>query len=199
MIRLLVCCCLSFLFISQASLFAQTDEATGQPAESVLSNQQVTQAEAAKPDTRPDNERPELGAILVPGTKGASVQSVYTNGPLHQQDFRSGDVLLSIDDVKMTTSNDVLEFLKGKKPGDLVQINRDRAGAIDKLSVKLMSRKRILEVSNIEGNPNANISRQYVGSGVAAAEAMQRMQTRLEKLEAEVKRLRAELESLRKE
>lgn len=179
------------------SLFAQ-DVSLSQivPQESVVADPQ-------KVDARPDAERPVFGVTFEQGESGLRVQSVFTNGPFYQVSVRSGDVIVKLDDVDVKTRQQVDRFLLDKKPGEFVRVTRVRDGVTEVLAVRLMSREKLLKVSNTDKDNNANISRQYVGETPARQpyhpDVLLEVDQRLQAMQAEIESLRAEIERLRSE
>ena len=98
------------------------------------------------------------------------------------------------------TGADIDRILLTKKPGDVLMLTRVRAGKSVEQSVKLMSRKKLYEVSNTREESTANISRQYVaGQAVLSGHAavLQLTESRLQMLEAEIRELRRQIEQLK--
>ena len=117
-------------------------------------------------DTRPDAQRPELGAMFEVVDQGLRIKSVFTNGPLHQMGFGTGDIVTNVNSTPVVKEGDIEQVLLNTKPGDFVPVVRLREGRSDEFSVRLMSRQKINEGSNIKGGvPDARVARQYVGQG----------------------------------
>jgi hypothetical protein len=153
------------------------------------------------PDTRPDTERPVFGAMFLPAENGMKIQSVFTNGPMYQQEIFTDDLIPKLDKVAVRTQQDIFRFLMEKKPDDVVVVTRIRDGVSTELSVKLMSQARLLEVSNTTDDAQANISRQYVGQTppIYQADVLLQVDQKLKSMQQEIESLRAELERLRKD
>ncbi len=150
-------------------------------------------------DTRPDDQRPKLGGVYSPTENGLKVDSVYTNGPLHQHEVFSGDVITHIDGVAMESVEDLETFLLNKNPGDEVLVKRVRDGVNREVLVRLISKTELSEVSNTENRQAQNTSRQYVGvsENWSDRDRLILIDDRLHKLETEVRTLRLQIRQLK--
>ena len=152
-------------------------------------------------DTRPDDRRPKLGGVYSSAENGLKVDSVFTNGPLHQQDVYSGDIISHIDAVAIKSESELESFLLNKNPGDEVMITCIRDGNSREIPVRLISKTELSKVSNTEGQPPQNTSRQYVGldSRMFDTDRLILLDDRVKTLENKVQTLRLEIKQLRQE
>jgi serine protease Do len=73
-------------------------------------------------------------------TRGILVQSIFPNAPAAKSDLSPGDVIIEIDGVEIASVEDVQTQIKGKQPGDEVEltvIRRDEAGANRRFYIKI--------------------------------------------------------------
>src|SRR3954451_11091200 len=76
----------------------------------------------------------------VSGTDGAEVQSIIPGGPAENGKLRTGDVITKIDGAPITRSSDVAQVIATKRPGDKVDVEVERNGKSQTLTVKLGTR-----------------------------------------------------------
>ena len=115
-------------------------------------------------DARPDDRLPTLGGVYSSAEIGLHIDSVYTNGPLHQHDGHSEDTISQVDGIAVNSEQDLVRLLLGKNPGDRVVVTRIRDGVAQDIVIRLISRTELRKVSNTKNQPVPNISRQYVGT-----------------------------------
>jgi putative serine protease PepD len=73
----------------------------------------------------------------VPGMSGALVSQVASGGPAARAGIQQGDVITKADGTTITSAQDLLTVLAGKKPGDTLTLTLDRSGTTVSLHVKL--------------------------------------------------------------
>ena len=70
-------------------------------------------------------------------TDGIYVSEVMENGPANSADLKAGDIITSIDNVKLKTINDLREYIYTKQPGDSVTLNILRGKITKDIAVTL--------------------------------------------------------------
>ena len=89
-------------------------------------------------ETMPDGfSRPYLGITLKNDRGRAIVTEVNPMSPAEKSNVRPGDVILKIDDHKVSGANDLVEYIQTKKPGDCLDIKVKRNKKRYKINVCL--------------------------------------------------------------
>lgn len=78
--------------------------------------------------TPPPGERPYLGIRYVARARGAEVQEVIPGSPAEKAGLRVGDVILAVDDKRVTAAQPLAEILASYRPGDRVTLTVEREG-----------------------------------------------------------------------
>jgi serine protease Do len=76
----------------------------------------------------------------IDGTDGAVVQDALDDQPAAEAGIRAGDIILRIDDVEVTDTRDLIDYVSAQKPGDKVNLHIWRDGKEQDVSVKLGER-----------------------------------------------------------
>jgi S1-C subfamily serine protease len=75
----------------------------------------------------------------LPKTAGALVVDVVAGSPADMAGIKSGDIITGINGTAVASAEDLLQALRGFKPGDTVKVSIDRNGNTQKLDVTLTS------------------------------------------------------------
>ena len=81
---------------------------------------------------------PDMGAADV---KGMQLSGVRPGSPAEQGGLKAGDIIIRFGDKAITNIYDYTDALGAHKPGDVVEVVVQRAGAEVKLQVKLGKRE----------------------------------------------------------
>jgi len=89
--------------------------------------------------------RPYLGVTTTPtsttaASAGARIHRLYADGPAQRAGLREGDVITSIDGRSVDTPEDVVEIVAGKQPGDRLEVEFERDGRDQTVTVELGTR-----------------------------------------------------------
>jgi len=76
----------------------------------------------------------------IDGTDGAVVQEALSGQPAGDAGVRAGDIILRIDDVKVTDTRDLIDYVSAQQPDDKVKLHIWRDGKEQDLTVKLGER-----------------------------------------------------------
>jgi putative serine protease PepD len=76
------------------------------------------------------------------GASGAQVAQVVPGGPADKAGMQQGDVIIQVGSTQVTDSSDVSAAIAGRRPGDLIDVQVQRAGATVTLHVKLGNQPR---------------------------------------------------------
>jgi putative serine protease PepD len=89
-------------------------------------------------------KRPYLGvetSTPLPGNPpGAEIQTIIPGGPAERAKLRTGDVITRIDGSEVNDPSDVAEAIAPKQPGDEVQVQVERNGLTEEITVELGTR-----------------------------------------------------------
>jgi S1-C subfamily serine protease len=92
------------------------------------------------------NRRAALGVTLSRGTHGSvRVLAVAPNSPAAKAGLRMGDRIVAIDDHKVTSYRDVIDWIGADHPGDQVRLKIDRYGLEGQLLATLTGEDQILQ------------------------------------------------------
>jgi len=81
-----------------------------------------------------------LGVVFDRDTTDLKIDEVTEGAPAEKAGLKVGDVIVSIDDVKLATRTDLFDFMAKKKPNDEVTVVVKRDGDEAKVKVKLGKR-----------------------------------------------------------
>lgn len=81
--------------------------------------------------------RPHLGAKLANSEDGVKIQKVAEQSPMRNAGVKDGDILVSIDGMRLTSTSEVRLFLLKKNLGDQMQVELRRGEETLHLTVKL--------------------------------------------------------------
>lgn len=89
-----------------------------------------------------DPDSPVMGFIFeeANGRKGVVVTEVLENSPAEKAKFKSGDILIGIDNEKVSDGKDLLVALNHHKPNDTVEVTLMRDGKLIRLNITLTRR-----------------------------------------------------------
>ncbi len=85
----------------------------------------------------PQLDRPYLGITLKNENHQAVVTEVNPMSPAEQANLKAGDIILKIDDIKINSANELVEYIQTKKPGECVDIKVKRNRKRNKIQVCL--------------------------------------------------------------
>jgi serine protease Do len=80
------------------------------------------------------------GSLVLGDRKGVLISDVFKGQPADKAGIKRGDVILSIDGKKITTSNELRNIVAGISPGEKTPVSIFRNGKELSLSVKLAER-----------------------------------------------------------
>ena len=69
--------------------------------------------------------------------RGIYVAQIINNGPAAKTELKEGDIILSIDGNELETMNDLREYIYGKSPNDIVNLQISRGKINKTISVVL--------------------------------------------------------------
>ena len=98
-------------------------------------------------DTTAD-ERPWLGAAIVPTPDGLAIGAVIADSPADKAGLKRGDVVKSIDGTAVSDMADLRGALKDKKAGDSVALSISRDGEDQDVTVTLEARPEPLPIDH---------------------------------------------------
>src|SRR3972149_1124412 len=99
-------------------------------------------------DTTPTDERPWLGAAIVPTPDGLTISAVIADSPADKAGLKRGDVVKSIDGTSVSDMADLRDALQDKTPGDEVALSITRDGDAQDVTVTLEARPGPLPIAN---------------------------------------------------
>ena len=82
--------------------------------------------------------------------KGIYIAQINKNGPASKTEIKEGDIITTIDGNEINTMNELREYIYGKKPNDIVNIQIVR-GKINK-TISVVLRQKIRKVTNWDGS-----------------------------------------------
>ncbi len=93
-------------------------------------DQKITLTATLKPLSKPfpssEAQRVILGIQLKPATSGIEITSVTNNGPADKAGLKVGDVILKVNDIRVSSDSVLRDVLLDKAPGDTVRIIASR-------------------------------------------------------------------------
>lgn len=92
--------------------------------------------------------KPMIGISLSLTIKGAEVEKVMEDSPASSAGLKTGDLIISIDGQKATRPEDVIAFVDQHMPGDEVQVQIEREGDLQDLTMQLKALKTPEETSS---------------------------------------------------
>jgi serine protease Do len=104
---------------------------------------------------------PDLQTALGLGTtEGAVIQDVTPGSPAERAGLRPYDVIMAVDDRAITTGDELIALVSGRRPGEHVTVHLSRDGRASSVLVKLAERPRG------EGAPSSSVAQRRVTSRV---------------------------------
>ena len=94
------------------------------------------------------DERPWLGAAIVPTPDGLAIGAVIADSPADKAGLKRGDVVKSIDGTAVSDMADLRGALKDKKAGDSVALSISRDGEDQDVTVTLEARPEPLPIDH---------------------------------------------------
>ena len=85
-------------------------------------------------------ERPYLGISTAAGPDGGVVREVTPGGPAASAGLRTGDVIRSVAGEEVGASGDVAATIQDRRPGETLEVEVRRGGAVQTLDVELGTR-----------------------------------------------------------
>jgi C-terminal processing protease CtpA/Prc len=150
-----------------------------------------------------------LGITLRESQDGVQIQQIFTESPAQQAGLRRGDYLLSIDDDRVRSVQDVERMIREKEPGSWVDLEVWRNGQRQTIEARLASRQRAFG-SEQGGQFGFRSGQQQPGMTTRPqqprfpdwgqqdlAQQVQNLQRQLAQLRQEVDQLRNERQALR--
>lgn len=104
----------------------------------------------------------EAEAFGLPNTDGALVTEVVPDGPAQKAGLVFGDIIVQVDEKKIKTNRDLIDYVAGKQPGEKVKVKVFRNGEHEQLSVKLAERPGT-EAPEIEPEPEESSEIDWLG------------------------------------
>jgi serine protease Do len=81
-----------------------------------------------------------MGIIMSPTEGGVRIVQVAENTPAAKAGLKEGDIIRAIDDQVVTNNDDVLAYLRNKKPGEKIRIHFLRDGVAQEVPLELARR-----------------------------------------------------------
>ncbi len=111
-------------------------------------------------------------------TEGFYIEDVETNSGASNAGLKKGDVIIKLDNIKISKFADLSGYLNTKRPGDEVNVSVDRSGEIKEFRVKLTKNELVrynlygIEIKNMspEEAKNKNLKQGVVVSRVNRAD-----------------------------
>ena len=108
--------------------------------------------------------RTQLGVLTQAGDKGVEVVDVTEPSGAAKAGIQKGDIIVSVDEKKIDKPETLSEYIRSKKPGDVVNIELIREGKTKKIKATLgemrtVSRFRTLMIPEEQGGRNIEIER----------------------------------------
>lgn len=108
--------------------------------------------------------RTQLGVLTQAGDKGVEVVDVTEPSGAAKAGIQKGDIIVSVDDKKIDKPESLSEYIRSKKPGDVVNVELIREGKTEKIKATLgemrtVSRFRTLMIPEERGDRNIEIER----------------------------------------
>lgn len=108
--------------------------------------------------------RTQLGVLTQAGDKGVEVVDVTEPSGAAKAGIQKGDIIVSVDDKKIDKPESLSEYIRSKKPGDVVNVELIREGKTEKIKATLgemrtVSRFRTLTIPEERGGRNIEIER----------------------------------------
>lgn len=83
-------------------------------------------------------------------SKGIYVAQIIKNGPCYKTELKEGDIITSIDGKELNTMNDLREYIYGKSPNDIVNLQVSRGRISKNISITL--RKKVITLKTFLRN-----------------------------------------------
>src|SRR3990170_5841274 len=127
-------------------------------------------------DTTPTDERPWLGAAIVPTPDGLTISAVIADSPADKAGLKRGDVVKSIDGTSVSDMADLRDALQDKAPGDEVALSISRDGDAQDVTVTLEARPEPLPIANpvfpeLNGIPRGELFSHLLGGSFEFADS----------------------------
>jgi len=127
-------------------------------------------------DTTPADERPWLGAAIVPTPDGPAISSVIADSPADKAGLKRGDLVKSIDGTAVSDMADLRDALKDRKVGDSVALSITRDGDAQDVTVTLEARPEPLPIANpvfpeLNGIPRDELFSHFLGGSLQFTDA----------------------------
>jgi len=108
--------------------------------------------------------RTQLGVLTQAGDKGVEVVDVTEPSGAAKAGIQKGDIIVSVDDKKIDKPESLSEYIRSKKPGDVVNVELIREGKTEKIKATLgemrtVSRFRTLTIPEERGGRNIEVER----------------------------------------
>ena len=144
---------------------------SGDSALAAGTQQDVFSTLGAAQDTTPADERPWLGAAIVPTPDGPAISSVIADSPADKAGLKRGDLVKSIDGTAVSDMADLRDALKDRKVGDSVALSITRDGDTQDVTVTLEARPEPLPIANpvfpeLNGIPRDELYSHFLGGSL---------------------------------
>jgi serine protease Do len=90
------------------------------------------------------------------GTEGALVQGVLPGEPAAEAGLRAGDIIVRVDDVAVTDTRDLIDYVSARRPGDAVELRVWRNGERVNQRVELGERPGLDQQAAVEEREDAS-------------------------------------------
>ena len=85
---------------------------------------------------------PYFGAALTPDPAGVKVTAIPSDAPVYEQSLMTGDVIILVDNQRISSSDAFNERIREKRPGDAITLTLFRFDALKTLTIRLGGRLR---------------------------------------------------------
>lgn len=135
-------------------------------------------------DSETTEVRAQLGVLTQANEKGVEVVDVTEPSGAAKAGIKKGDIITSVDDKKIENPETLVEYIRSKKPGDLIAINLLREGKKESTKATLgemrtVSRMRTITIPDGKDMPG-NIERVIEMMPHKGMEAMPRREVKVE-------------------
>ena len=100
-------------------------------------------------DSETTESRPQLGVLTQANEKGVEVVDVTEPSGAAKAGIKKGDIITSVDDKKIENPEALVEYIRSKKPGDVVAINLLREGKKESLKATLGEMRTVSRMHTI--------------------------------------------------
>lgn len=116
-----------------------------------------------KPSKPATTKKAQLGVNIESHPIGVRISGVLPESSAERAGLKTGDIITQVNDQKVAEVEELVNAIRGKKPGDVIIVRYDRGGQMESQEVVLMERvdpfpyKTWEEVMNLKGGKSKTI------------------------------------------